>query len=502
MGVYRTLFRADLQHSYYTDGYARGLQLVPHSDTQLTFRNGRMLWKKWPTGFKLTYESPADTQDPVINMGRDQLFVFGLFNEDPHFLSVTDLNVRQETPVNPATNQAEGKTATASSEQNGTDTADKAVDGNANSFWRSGDADDQWWQVDLGAVYRCVEIQLKWKKKAKEFQLMVSEDGRRWASLLHETDNNSNNHNVTGLAAPARYVRVQCDESDDNSGFGFKEVEVYADTQIDIVPWTSGKIIYYRNTPASASHDTDAPEQVVHDLLDRIVPESFVFAYTVDSFVDTVVQVTDPVGNTFMLTGPDDNTATIKPGNDGVYRHPVFLKNKPEGLYQFTVKTTDEVTTLGSQKIYFNNQFAVKPVLGIVEFLYQSAQDEMYGDPEYYGLVFNRKETFWKYHVINKSGQLDFTDAELEIQDESGDSGDPYLVYEFIKGKLLESNPDLNGLDSITFNSRRPIPIFQSPKLSLELKNTAATDPVIISNLPNAAVPGQHEQESNIYIYV
>ena len=50
------------------------------------------------------------------------------------------------------TNVAQGKTATASSSEQGAGTAaGLAVDGNAGTRWASTFADNQWWQVDLGA---------------------------------------------------------------------------------------------------------------------------------------------------------------------------------------------------------------------------------------------------------------------------------------------------------------------------------------------------------------
>ena len=77
------------------------------------------------------------------------------------------------------TNVAQGKTATASSSEQGAGTAaGLAVDGNAGTRWASTFADNQWWQVDLGASQAVCNVTLSWEGAyGKAFRVQGSANG-------------------------------------------------------------------------------------------------------------------------------------------------------------------------------------------------------------------------------------------------------------------------------------------------------------------------------------
>ncbi|GHF66793.1 hypothetical protein FHX82_006540 [Amycolatopsis bartoniae] len=79
---------------------------------------------------------------------------------------------------------AQGKTATASSEDNGNDTAPNAVDGRDDTRWSSGYSDNQWIQVDLGAQTAFDRVVLTWETAyALTFTVQVSDDGSAWRDV-------------------------------------------------------------------------------------------------------------------------------------------------------------------------------------------------------------------------------------------------------------------------------------------------------------------------------
>ncbi|MCB0396114.1 MAG: discoidin domain-containing protein [Flavobacteriales bacterium] len=503
MAAYTPLFQVDFNHPYYHDGKGRDLYLKPDGNTSLLMRNGRWIWRRLESGYVMLYEYITSGSDPVIGISGDQTLVFSLDHSSPQvFQSFTDLDVITETAVNPSVNQAENKDVTVSSVKDGSSGGENAVDGSNATSWQSEENDDQFIIVDLGQLFRITEIDIKWQKRAETFEIQVAHQPGQWIAISRFEGSNGNNINVSGLAATGRYVRIQCEESNNGKGYGIKELSVFANASYEVTEYTSGKVAYFKNVPASASSDPNNAEIIAQDLIDRIVPAAFNFVYALETPVDTIVEVTGPTGEVFKLTGPDDNTATIIPDDDGVSGHPVRLGSRPSGLYIFTVKTTDESQTLATKRLYYHPELAGTAPLGIVEIAYPGADAHLFGDQEYYALQFDQKATYWTFTIIDKSGQIDFTDADLVIEDDSGDTGNPYATYEFVKGPLDESSTEWAGRNAITFNSKQPIPLFQSPKTGLALKNTSASDPVIISHLNNPAVPGNHIVESKMYVFV
>ena len=500
---YKKLFKIDMLHNYFKSGYAGNIQLIPTADTVTLLKNGKMQLRRVNASFILFYQAEDDAGTPLINLGQDNKFVFALKSEEiQEFLSYTDLDKKTVVSINSNDNIAENKAVTVSSQSDSTSGGANAVDGSNATSWQSQDTDDQWIYVDLADQHHITKVNIKWQKRAKDFKVQISNDAVRWVTIEHVTNNNANNNNFNNFSAIGRYIRIHCIESNNGKGFGINELEVNADEQHSVVEYTGKKKLYFKNDPAAASTNSESPELITHDFLDRLVPESFVYEYTVDSLVDTIIEATDPEGNTFKLTDYEGNTAVIQPDENDNYQFRVDLSKHPEGKYTLAVKDVGETETFVTNTFYVNNQLSKQNVLGIVEIVYDSANGHIYGDTEYYALNFSRKSTYWKYFIVNKTGQIDFEDAALDIEDSSGDAGNPYAVYEFVIGGVEAENPDLNGLTTVEINSKIPIPLFERPKLHLELRDTEAANPVIIKNLPNPLLTGINDLESKIYVFV
>ncbi len=123
---------------------------------------------------------------------------------------------------------SQGKTATASSTENGGTPASAAVDGNTTGTrWSSAFSDPQWIQIDLGATATLAQIKLYWESAyATAFQLQSSNDGTTWTTLQSVTGGTGGTatYNVTGSG---RYVRMLGTARATGYGYSLWEFQVY-----------------------------------------------------------------------------------------------------------------------------------------------------------------------------------------------------------------------------------------------------------------------------------
>ncbi|HTB63473.1 MAG TPA: family 43 glycosylhydrolase [Opitutales bacterium] len=156
-------------------------------------RNGDYVWL--PTEFE------GDT--PIVNYIQDW-----------------ELNVKTGAwrKIDASRNLAAGKTATASSD-NGVNlaknvTAPKTYQDYINIHWDSGQGDQQWIMVDLGAPMEVNRVILKWNTNAaKSFKIQTSTDAATWADVFSTTLGAS--YSVTDekfKTTTARYVRMNATE--------------------------------------------------------------------------------------------------------------------------------------------------------------------------------------------------------------------------------------------------------------------------------------------------
>jgi hypothetical protein len=119
--------------------------------------------------------------------------------------------------------------ATASSLENGTLTAAKAVDGNTGTRWSSAFSDPQWIQVDLGATHSISRVVLNWQAAyGKAFQLQTSLDGTKWTTIYSTTAGTGGVQDLS-VAGSGRFVRMYGTQRGTGYGYSLWEFQVYGD---------------------------------------------------------------------------------------------------------------------------------------------------------------------------------------------------------------------------------------------------------------------------------
>lgn len=127
-------------------------------------------------------------------------------------------------------NVAQGKTATASTTENGGTPASAAVDGNLGTRWSSTFADAQWWQVDLGSSQSVCKVTLRWEGAyGKAFRVQTSTNGTTWATAATVTTG-TGGVQTFDVAATARHVRLDLTARGTGYGYSLWEVQINAGT--------------------------------------------------------------------------------------------------------------------------------------------------------------------------------------------------------------------------------------------------------------------------------
>ncbi|MFK0150772.1 discoidin domain-containing protein [Streptomyces sp. NPDC090493] len=125
---------------------------------------------------------------------------------------------------------SQGKTATASSEENAGTTAANAVDGNTGTRWSSAFTDDQWLQVDLGATAQVNQVVLNWETAyGKDYKVQISADGSNWTDLQSVTGGDGGTDTLT-VSGQGRYVRMLGVHRATQWGYSLWEFQVYGTT--------------------------------------------------------------------------------------------------------------------------------------------------------------------------------------------------------------------------------------------------------------------------------
>ena len=122
---------------------------------------------------------------------------------------------------------SQGKTATASSQENAGTPPSAAVDGDQNTRWSSAFADPQWLQVDLGAVDAVGQVVVTWESAfAKAYQIQLSTDGSAWTTAYSTTTGAGGTETLT-VTGNARYVRLYGTQRATGYGYSVFEFQVY-----------------------------------------------------------------------------------------------------------------------------------------------------------------------------------------------------------------------------------------------------------------------------------
>jgi len=122
---------------------------------------------------------------------------------------------------------SQGKTATASSTENGTFPASAAVDGNTATRWSSAFSDPQWIRIDLGASYAISQVVLNWEAAyASAYQIQTSADGTAWTTVS-STTSGTGGIQTLAVAGTGRYVRMNGTARATPYGYSLFEFQVF-----------------------------------------------------------------------------------------------------------------------------------------------------------------------------------------------------------------------------------------------------------------------------------
>jgi chitinase len=125
------------------------------------------------------------------------------------------------------TNVAQGKTATASSTETTSYTANLAVDGNTGTRWSSTFSDPQWLQVDLGSTQSICKVVLNWEAAyGKSFQVQTSNDAATWTTV-YSTTTGTGGVQTLAVNGSGRYVRMYGTVRGTTYGYSLWEFGVY-----------------------------------------------------------------------------------------------------------------------------------------------------------------------------------------------------------------------------------------------------------------------------------
>ncbi|WP_084258952.1 penicillin acylase family protein [Microtetraspora malaysiensis] len=125
-------------------------------------------------------------------------------------------------------NLAAGATASASSKESFLYPPANANDGDRSTRWSSAFSDNQYVQVDLGAVTTVGRVILRWEAAyGKAYRIQTSTDGSAWTTVSTTTAGDGGVDNVAFAPVNARYVRMQGVTRATSYGYSLYEFEVY-----------------------------------------------------------------------------------------------------------------------------------------------------------------------------------------------------------------------------------------------------------------------------------
>lgn len=105
---------------------------------------------------------------------------------------------------------AVGKTATCSGAENDVFSINNITDGSTETRWSSNFADNAWFTVDLGDIYKINGINFNWEASyGKQYEILVSEDGINYTSAYKQLNGSGGMENISFDAKRARYVKFQ-----------------------------------------------------------------------------------------------------------------------------------------------------------------------------------------------------------------------------------------------------------------------------------------------------
>ena len=141
--------------------------------------------------------------------------------------------------------------------ESGTNTKEKAFDGDPGSRWGASQNAANWLHVDLEDTYEIHKVVVNWEDSyAKGYKIQLSDNGSTWVDVFEET-NGSGGIDVIELTENnvGRYVRMQGVTMSGIWGYSIYEMEVYG-----IKSGESSEPPETEETEAPETEETEAPE--------------------------------------------------------------------------------------------------------------------------------------------------------------------------------------------------------------------------------------------------
>ncbi|MFF7446641.1 MULTISPECIES: discoidin domain-containing protein [unclassified Streptomyces] len=154
-------------------------------------------------------------------------------------------------------NLSQGRTVTASSNENAGTAAAYAVDGDTGTRWSSAATDDQWLQVDLGTSATLSQVVINWETAyGKDYKIQTSADAGTWTDLRTVTGGDGGTDTLT-VSGQGRYVRLQGLHRATQWGYSVWEFQVFGSTGTS-QPGTCSTANSARGKTATASSTENA----------------------------------------------------------------------------------------------------------------------------------------------------------------------------------------------------------------------------------------------------
>jgi hypothetical protein len=188
----------------------------------------------WTTVYNTTSGAGGNQTYNVNGTGR-YLRMYGTARASQYGYSVWELGVHTATSGGGttscgSTDIAQGKTATASSQENVAFPPSNAVDGNTTTRWSSAASDPQWLQVDLGSTQSLCKVVLNWETAfGSAYQLQTSTDATNWTTIYSTTAGTGGVQTLT-VSGSGRYLRMYGTARATQYGYSLYELSAYANS--------------------------------------------------------------------------------------------------------------------------------------------------------------------------------------------------------------------------------------------------------------------------------
>ena len=234
------------------------------------------------------------------------------------------------------------------------------------------------------------------------------------------------------------------------------------------------KIMYIKNTPGATT------ASLAISFLDYLKSAIFNYEFPQDAVNagdNGSIVITNSQGNIVTPSFPDPTQVKANSAKKWIY--PIDFSNMPGGLYTF--QTTGNGTQ--TRTVYIDNELVKKNVFAIIDLLAKDGKPANYvtnyPTGREYKLIFNRRETRWKYIVVLQSSAsappLPNVPA-VKIEDDSSPVQPEYGTLTF----TYDSDRTVNGLPARVFLSDQlSIPYFEQAKYGLSIKKDPGTDTLI-----------------------